>query len=309
MFLHFWQIWIFNPAYALNLIKCCFESLILAGEDFYLVLISLKFGSLSGPYFPTIFSAYIWPGVHYTWLGVHYAWLGLPDICPGVPYIWPGLPSFWPGLPFISLRLSDIWPGLPVYGPWALCHQTLGPQTLSPKYLKSQGPRGREPEVLWILGPLPSGPWDLKYSGLKVWGPNVQGPEAQGLYGPRTFWGDVCIKKGSWFFSFGIRSAIFWHLKMTYLPWLSSEHTGAAWPVIPVGVSTCSWSIHWFLLVWVCRYLFNTLIYAHNHKCRRPYDLTELDFFDHSAPLLFLFPDSSQIKIGLLGTAHCRWVS
>ena len=114
----------FNPAYALNLIKCCFESLILAGEDFYLVLISLKFGSLSGPYFPTIFSANIWPGVHYTWLGVHYAWLGLPDICPrlpdicpGVPYIWPGLPSFWPGLPFISLRLSDIWPGLPVMGP------------------------------------------------------------------------------------------------------------------------------------------------------------------------------------------------
>ena len=201
--------------------------------------------------------------------------------------------------------------GIACYGPWALCHQTLGPQTLSPKYLKSQGPRGREPEVLWILGPLPSGPWDLKYSGLKVWGPNVQGPEAQGLYGPRTFWGDVCIKKGSWFFSFGIRSAIFWHLKMTYLPWLSSEHTGAAWPVIPVGVSTCSWSIHWFLLVWVCRYLFNTLIYAHNHKCRRPYDLTELDFFDHSAPLLFLFlfPNSSQIKIGLLGTAHCRWVS
>ena len=110
----------FNPAYALNLIKCCFESLILAGEDFYLVLISLKFGSLSGPYFPTIFSAYIWPGVHYTWLGVHYTWrgvhytwLGLPDIWPRLHAICPGLPDICPGLPDICPGVPYIWPGLP----------------------------------------------------------------------------------------------------------------------------------------------------------------------------------------------------
>ena len=48
-------------------------------------------------------------------------------------------------------------------------------------YPKSQGPRGRGPEVLGILGPRPSGPWDLKYLGLKVRGPKVQGPRAQGL--------------------------------------------------------------------------------------------------------------------------------
>jgi len=33
--------------------------------------------------------------------------------------------------------------GIACYRPWALCHQTLGPQTSSPKYLKSQGPKGR----------------------------------------------------------------------------------------------------------------------------------------------------------------------
>ena len=71
--------------------------------------------------------------------------------------------------------------GIACYGPWALCHQTLGPQTLSPKYHKSQGPRGQGPVVLWILGPRPSGPWDLKYLGHKVRGPKVWGPRAQGL--------------------------------------------------------------------------------------------------------------------------------
>ena len=58
---------------------------------------------------------------------------------------------------------------------------TLGLWILSPKYPKSQGPRGRGPEVLGILGPRPSGPWDLKYLGLKVRGPKVRGPRAQGL--------------------------------------------------------------------------------------------------------------------------------
>ena len=48
-------------------------------------------------------------------------------------------------------------------------------------YPKSQGPRGRGPEVLGILGPRPSGPWDLKYLGLKVRGPKVRGPKGQGL--------------------------------------------------------------------------------------------------------------------------------
>ena len=37
------------------------------------------------------------------------------------------------------------------------------------------------PEVLWALGPRPSGPWDLIYLGLKVWGPKVRGLKAQGL--------------------------------------------------------------------------------------------------------------------------------
>ena len=54
--------------------------------------------------------------------------------------------------------------GNPSYtpGPWALC----------PKYPKSQGPRGRGPEVLRILGPRPQVP---------VCGPKVRGPKAQGL--------------------------------------------------------------------------------------------------------------------------------
>ena len=71
--------------------------------------------------------------------------------------------------------------GIACYETWAIDPRTLGPWTLGPKYLKSQGPRGRGPKVLGALGPRPIGPWDLRYLGPKVWGPKVRGPKAQGL--------------------------------------------------------------------------------------------------------------------------------
>ena len=65
-------------------------------------------------------------------------------------------------------------------------------------YPKSQGPRGRGPEVLGILGPRPSGPWDLKYLGLKVRGPKVQGPRAQGLMALESSLSATKDVLGSW---------------------------------------------------------------------------------------------------------------
>ena len=55
--------------------------------------------------------------------------------------------------------------------PWPIGPRTLGPRTLSPWHIKSQGPKGRGPNVPRTSGPWPQGPIDLRYHGLKVRGP------------------------------------------------------------------------------------------------------------------------------------------
>ena len=61
--------------------------------------------------------------------------------------------------------------------PWPI-----GPRTLSPWHIKSQGPKGRGPNVPRTSGPWPQGPSELRCQGLKVRGPKVRGPMGQGLF-------------------------------------------------------------------------------------------------------------------------------
>ena len=66
--------------------------------------------------------------------------------------------------------------------PWPIGPQTLGPRTLSHRHPRSQGLKGRGPNIPQTSGPRPLGPSDLRCQGLMVRGPKVRGPMGQGLF-------------------------------------------------------------------------------------------------------------------------------
>ena len=80
-------------------------------------------------------------------------------------------------LKFCRTFVSVVYLGSRAISPWPI-----GPRTLSPWHIKSQGPKGRGPNVPRTSGPWPLGPSDLRCQGLKVWGPKVRGPMGQGLF-------------------------------------------------------------------------------------------------------------------------------